>query len=172
MGARGTIRSEAMPQVGPIVILARIPGLPAHSVTGRIVKALSIPCSAMDLCEASLVPHRSHTLVMRKPLHVSSLAKIVEAAPLALVGMEGAPPVAQVLQKEAAALREASLPGAKPGVLLIGPEGDFTPEEVEQLIAAGAKPVGLGPNRLRVETAALALLAATTLCTPSVSSDA
>ncbi|CAL8467991.1 g7529 [Coccomyxa elongata] len=115
---------------------------------------------------------RAHTLAMRKPLHVSSLASIVAAAPLALVGMEGAPPVAQVLQEEAGAVREASLPGAKPGLLLIGPEGDFTPEEVEQLIAAGAKPVGLGPNRLRVETAALALLAATTFCLPSVSSDA
>jgi len=44
------------------------------------------------------------------------------------------------------------------GLLLVGPEGDFTPEEVEALVAAGAKPVGLGANRLRTETAAVALL--------------
>ena len=112
---------------------------------------------------------RAHTLVMRKPLHVGSLAATVAAAPLALVGMEGAPPVAQVLREEAEAVRQASLPEAKPGLLLVGPEGDFTPEELEALIAAGAKPVGLGPNRLRVETAALAMLAAATLCNPSVS---
>lgn len=40
----------------------------------------------------------------------------------------------------------------------MGPEGDFSPEELESLVAAGAVPVGLGTNRLRVETAAIALL--------------
>lgn len=46
----------------------------------------------------------------------------------------------------------------QPCYLLVGPEGDFTPDEVAALTAAGALPVGLGPNRLRTETAALALL--------------
>jgi 16S rRNA (uracil1498-N3)-methyltransferase len=46
----------------------------------------------------------------------------------------------------------------QPCYLLVGPEGDFTPEEVAALTAAGALPVGLGANRLRTETAALALL--------------
>lgn len=39
--------------------------------------------------------------------------------------------------------------------VLIGPEGDFTQEEVEQAIAEGFQPVTLGPSRLRTETAAL-----------------
>lgn len=43
-------------------------------------------------------------------------------------------------------------------MLLIGPEGDFTDEEIESAIAAGAVPVSLGPFRLRAETAALAAL--------------
>ena len=47
-------------------------------------------------------------------------------------------------------------------LLVVGPEGDFTREEVHSLVAAGAVPVGLGPHRLRVETAAIALLAAVT----------
>ena len=46
--------------------------------------------------------------------------------------------------------------------LVVGPEGDFTPAEVERLLEAGAVAVGLGPLRLRVETAAVALLAAAT----------
>lgn len=43
-----------------------------------------------------------------------------------------------------------------PSLVLIGPEGDFTPEEVEAAIRAGFKPVSLGESRLRTETAALA----------------
>jgi len=42
--------------------------------------------------------------------------------------------------------------------LLIGPEGDFTPEEVQRSIAAGYQPVSLGPIVLRSETAAIFLL--------------
>ena len=40
-------------------------------------------------------------------------------------------------------------------ILLIGPEGDFTPEEAQQLIGQGFKPVSLGNARLRTETAAV-----------------
>lgn len=40
--------------------------------------------------------------------------------------------------------------------ILIGPEGDFSPEEVELALEAGFKPVTLGRSRLRTETAALA----------------
>ena len=37
----------------------------------------------------------------------------------------------------------------------IGPEGDFTLEELQQIEAAGAKPITLGALTLRVETAAI-----------------
>ena len=49
----------------------------------------------------------------------------------------------------------------------MGPEGDFTPAELEQLRAAGALPVGLGELRLRAETAAIALLAYVRLQLPA-----
>lgn len=38
-------------------------------------------------------------------------------------------------------------------LVLIGPEGDFTPEEIETAAAAGFVEADLGPNRLRTETA-------------------
>ena len=41
-------------------------------------------------------------------------------------------------------------------VVLIGPEGDFSPREVEKALKAGFKPVHLGDSRLRTETAAIA----------------
>lgn len=45
----------------------------------------------------------------------------------------------------------------KPAVIImIGPEGDFTKEEIDTAQAAGFKPITLGTSRLRVETAALA----------------
>ena len=40
-------------------------------------------------------------------------------------------------------------------VVLIGPEGDFSPEEVRAAMAAGFIPVTLGSSRLRTETAAI-----------------
>ncbi|MBQ3711346.1 MAG: 16S rRNA (uracil(1498)-N(3))-methyltransferase [Bacteroidales bacterium] len=40
-------------------------------------------------------------------------------------------------------------------VVLIGPEGDFSPEEVRAAMAAGFIPVSLGASRLRTETAAV-----------------
>jgi 16S rRNA (uracil1498-N3)-methyltransferase len=44
------------------------------------------------------------------------------------------------------------------GILFIGPEGDFTPEEVQQAIDKGLITIDLGPARLRTETAALVAL--------------
>ncbi|MCB0646323.1 MAG: 16S rRNA (uracil(1498)-N(3))-methyltransferase [Saprospiraceae bacterium] len=38
-------------------------------------------------------------------------------------------------------------------LVFIGPEGDFTPEEVVTLESRNVKPVSLGPSRLRTETA-------------------
>ncbi|MGH7198779.1 MAG: 16S rRNA (uracil(1498)-N(3))-methyltransferase [Candidatus Omnitrophota bacterium] len=51
-----------------------------------------------------------------------------------------------------------SVSGAKRILALIGPEGDFTPEEVKLACSRGAAPVSLGPLVLRSETAALYLL--------------
>jgi len=48
--------------------------------------------------------------------------------------------------------------GKLPAILLIGPEGDFTGEEVEAALTAGFEVVSLGVNRLRTETAAIAAL--------------
>jgi 16S rRNA (uracil1498-N3)-methyltransferase len=38
-------------------------------------------------------------------------------------------------------------------LILIGPEGDFSPEEIEMAVSAGFLPVSLGDSRLRTETA-------------------
>ncbi len=45
--------------------------------------------------------------------------------------------------------------GARAIHLFIGPEGGFAPSEIARAVAAGARPVALGPRILRAETAAI-----------------
>lgn len=42
-----------------------------------------------------------------------------------------------------------------PSLILIGPEGDFTSEEIEKALTNGYRPVTLGETRLRTETAGM-----------------
>ena len=51
-------------------------------------------------------------------------------------------------------LKDVVIPG-EDAIILIGPEGDFSPEEVAKAMACGFIPVSLGKSRLRTETAAL-----------------
>lgn len=52
-------------------------------------------------------------------------------------------------------LKEAYRPGSD-ALVLIGPEGDFSPEEIRWAEEQGFQPISLGQSRLRTETAALA----------------
>ena len=52
-------------------------------------------------------------------------------------------------------IKEALSGGATDITVLIGPEGDFSPEEVTLALESGFLPVHLGPSRLRTETAAV-----------------
>ena len=65
------------------------------------------------------------------------------------------------LSVETVSVSDAVAPaiGVREAAILIGPEGDFTREEVLSAQARGARPVSLGQLTLRSETAALATLA-------------
>ena len=65
-----------------------------------------------------------------------------------------APPLAQVL---------AVCSAPRPVTLAVGPEGGFTAAEFERALAHGWQAVSLGPRVLRIETAAVALVAALVL---------
>ncbi len=62
--------------------------------------------------------------------------------------------IAHCLPENRSALRNEA-PASSPVLMLIGPEGDFTPAEIQEALKAGFMPVSLGENRLRTETAAL-----------------
>lgn len=68
--------------------------------------------------------------------------------------IEGQKFIAHCMEGSKSSLKkEARLHGQY--TILIGPEGDFTPEELELAVNAGFIPVSLGNSRLRTETAAL-----------------
>lgn len=62
--------------------------------------------------------------------------------------------IAHCYEGEKDSLMHAIQPG-EDVLVLIGPEGDFSPEEVDMAIAQGFLPITLGKSRLRTETAAL-----------------
>lgn len=49
----------------------------------------------------------------------------------------------------------ATLRPGEAALVLIGPEGDFSPEEIDAALACGFEEITLGPQRLRTETAAV-----------------
>lgn len=59
------------------------------------------------------------------------------------------------------ALRDINSAASK--IILVGPEGDFTDDEINLAIHEGFKPVSLGPTRLRTETAGLVAAVALTI---------
>ena len=44
---------------------------------------------------------------------------------------------------------------SEPALIMIGPEGDFSQDEIEAALKAGFEPISLGDSRLRTETAAV-----------------
>lgn len=60
--------------------------------------------------------------------------------------------IAHCYEEDKRLLQHSCRPGLET-LLLIGPEGDFSVEEVEQALSKGFQPVSLGESRLRTETA-------------------
>lgn len=67
----------------------------------------------------------------------------------------GAKYIAHCYDSERVLLKDVLREGEE-ATILIGPEGDFSPQEVELAVEAGFRPVSLGSSRLRTETAGLA----------------
>ena len=67
---------------------------------------------------------------------------------------KGAKFIAHCYEESKELLADCIVPG-EDATVLIGPEGDFSKEEVETAIKAGFRPVSLGNSRLRTETAGL-----------------
>lgn len=78
-----------------------------------------------------------------------------------LAGRLAAAAVALVLHEEASTpIAAVGLPSTGDVVLVVGPEGGVSPEELEAFVAAGAQPVRVSDHVLRASTAGVVALAA------------
>ncbi len=106
----------------------------------------AVALAAAKQCQRSRLP------VVHSPTSFARALKLIDEKTLALIPwLEGD------RQDFLSALEDASTYSRV--MVFIGPEGDFTPSEVEAAKSAGCRPVSLGPTVLRVETAAIATVA-------------
>jgi len=110
----------------------------------KLARWRSIVREAAEQSGRGLLPVVEEPLTWREGLSkLSGLERTLIAEPHA-----GVPPLRAVLQQA------DHLSVAQAGII-IGPEGGFDPDELEQAERAGAVAVGLGPRILRTETAAV-----------------
>lgn len=114
----------------------------------RGAKALARWRNAVE--QAAKQARRSWTPQVGEPLRTRDLVEVVRGAAAALVLHESAE----------TPLASAPLPAEGEVVLIVGPEGGVSPDELAELSAAGARPVRLGPSVLRASTAGAVALGA------------
>lgn len=100
--------------------------------------------------EAAKQARRARVPVVDEPVSTSQLSHRVSSSALTLVLHESA----------TERLADVSLPDSGDVLLVVGPEGGITPEELETLRSSGARVVRLGPTVLRASTAAAVALGA------------
>ena len=84
-----------------------------------------------------------------------TLQKAVSLKELAESSTEDGKFIAHCLEEEKNPLSSCLNPADTSRIILIGPEGDFTREEIDYCIRHHFQPVSLGQNRLRTETAGM-----------------
>lgn len=100
--------------------------------------------------EAAKQCGRNHFLEVEAPIRFSALPAIMESfdCRILLHPVAGAAVLTDMLG--------SIEPFPEKTILIVGPEGGFTPEETETMTELGAQPAVLNQNILRTETAALA----------------
>ena len=156
-----------------------VPLFTAHTLVKNIDKKQpryqKIAHAAAEQCNRGILPEVAQPMkfkdaVANKPPHIWLVAlspSEVGDAPLSSLveiaeSLHCPVPCENKNRGDSFVFENVKMPPYKPLASLgiwIGPEGGFSPEEVAQLLAAGAHAVSLGPRVLRTETVAPALLA-------------
>lgn len=126
----------------PLVSERTIVRLNAKEAATKAAKWQRTALEACKQCGVNTLP------VVEIPQSYSSFLKREDMPPLRLVCaiLPESHPMREVLESARSAGQDAA-------VLLIGPEGDFSPAEYSAAVETGFAPISLGPIILRVETA-------------------
>ena len=143
-------------QVAPLFSAKSVDGVRAYETARKLLKQGRLD-EGSDILQASRITiydlqlDSYQSVAGTVPENRATLGNVRGRGPAELGGVE----------------RSETFSGADPSnailpeiVVLIGPEGDFSREEVALAVEKGFRPVHLGPSRLRTETAALAAVAA------------
>jgi 16S rRNA (uracil1498-N3)-methyltransferase len=154
-GDRGELAVEVLTEIG----VARIvPWAAARSVAvwkgDRVAKSLSRWRATAR--EAGKQARRVWAAEVDDLARTDDVVRLVAAADLAVVMHEAA----------TEALAAVNVPAAGRVVVVVGPEGGLTDEEVAAFSTAGARPVRLGSEVLRTSTAGVAAVSALLSRTP------
>lgn len=112
--------------------------------------------------EKKMIKWQRHMIESAKQCHTPWLPRLEKPRALAEVLSAlpgGAVKVIPALSEHSRSLHEIPFTGVTSVYALIGPEGDFTPEEEALAQQQGFQPITLGPLILRAETAAITTLA-------------
>lgn len=129
--------------IQPIITERTVIHLDAAQTEKKLAKWSRHMIESAKQCHTPFVPELKAPIAFAAGLKHSAAFKLIPA-----------------LSEHTRTLKQA-LPADKPAsvAVLIGPEGDFTPDEEAQAFKAGFVPITLGPLVLRAETAAIATLA-------------
>jgi 16S rRNA (uracil1498-N3)-methyltransferase len=136
-------------EIAPIISDRTIVQIDSETAAQKQSKWQQIAVEAAKQCGQNWLPH------VHAPRKLSELFTIVteESFDLRLIG--SLQPGAQHLKKILADYSSEHQRGPRTVLMLVGPEGDFTPAELALARHHGCHPITLGPIILRVETAAI-----------------
>jgi 16S rRNA (uracil1498-N3)-methyltransferase len=155
-GDRGETAVETMTEIGVDVI---VPWSASRSITqwkaDRGAKSLEKWRSTAR--EAAKQSRRVHWPEVADPATTAKVAKLLAAAALPMILHEEAEhPLATVELPKSDGMTSDDVQDV---VLVVGPEGGISPEELAQFAEAGAQPYRMGPTVLRTSTAGTAAAA-------------
>lgn len=113
-----------------------------------------------DRSERKVIKHERYQKVIQSAMKQSLQTFLAKLNPLVDLKTfveqdhQGLKFIAHCAESDKMELKRCVAPD-KDVIILIGPEGDFSEEEISLAVKNGFVPVSLGPNRLRTETAAL-----------------
>ncbi|TPG63779.1 16S rRNA (uracil(1498)-N(3))-methyltransferase [Hymenobacter nivis] len=157
---------EAVPPRSYLVHVAVAPTKNLDRMEWFVEKAVEVGVDRISFLRCARSERRELKLERLEKIAVSALKQsgqawlpqldeLMDFAPFVATADAATTFIAHLEEGERTALAQVAATG--PGCcVLIGPEGDFSPEEIALALARGIRPVTLGPSRLRTETAALA----------------